>query len=107
MSIIIKALSAALPDKAVKGIAFVDCNANQPAFYIVIVLVGGAFGEKLNANFLHYILGVCRVFEIMKRDTIYHIGVLLYYLFCFFGTDLRLNNPLSPITRFSIPFFVH
>ena len=89
MSVIIEALAAALPYKAVKGIAFVDCNANQPAFYIVIVLIGGAFGEKLNANFLHYILGVCRVFEIMKRDTIYHIGVLFDDLFCFFGTDFR------------------
>jgi hypothetical protein len=107
VSVIIEALAAALPNKAVKGIAFVDCNANQPAFYIVIVPVGGAFGEKLNANFLHYILGVCRVFEIMKRDTIYHIGVLFDDLFYFFGTDFRFNTPLSPITRFSIPFFVH
>ena len=107
MSIIIKALSAALPDKAVKGIALVDCNADQPAFYVGVVLFGRTFCKEFNTNLLHNILGVRRVLKIMKRDTIYHIGVLLYDLFCFFGTDFRLNNPLSPITRFSIPFFVH
>ena len=89
MSIVVNALAAALPYKSVKGIAFVDCNANQPAFYVVVVPVGRAFGEKLNTNLLHYIFGVCRIFEIMKRDTIYHIGVLFDYLFCFFGTDFR------------------
>ena len=77
------------------------------SFYVGVVLFGRTFCKEFNTNLLHNILDVRRVLKIMKRDTIYHISVLLYYLFCFFGTDLRLNNPLSPITRFSIPFFVH
>ena len=61
MSIVVKALSAALPDKAVKGIAFVDCNADKPAFYVGVVPFGRAFCKKLNTDLLHYILGVRRI----------------------------------------------
>jgi hypothetical protein len=61
MSIIIKALSAALPNKAVKGVAFVNRYADKPVFYVGVVLFGRAFCKKLNTDLLHNILGVRRI----------------------------------------------
>ena len=95
--VIVDALAVPSPKRTAQITAFVDRDADQPAFEVFLVL-GDLLCEQDQTDLLQDIVRVGGIVKIMQSDAVDHIRVSSEDGFSLFGTDF--------LTHFHAPCFL-